>query len=129
MRWSPQIAKSIDTTFPVSGQPQRKLAWPCHMPVDEIPDMVGNCFAFYVATGLDFLSDFVRHIVGPMLEGVEGHHAECVIELAGQEIRDDSLEVAPLHFGFAIDAAPAAAIDHDIGGLIRPVGHNPRCPL
>src|ERR1700687_1484374 len=59
-----------------------------------------------------------------MLKCVEGNNAHRVIELARHEIGDDGFEVCPLDFGFAVnDAKPAEAVDHEVGGMIRAVGH------
>ncbi len=46
------------------------------------------------------------------------------VELPGQKVGDDSFEVRPLDFRFAVNATqPAKAVDYEVGGLIRAVGH------
>src|ERR1700730_17431471 len=60
-----------------------------------------------------------------MLKCVEGSNADWVAELPRHEIGDDSFEVHPLDFGFAVNAAlPAEAINYEVDGLIRDVRHD-----
>src|ERR1700736_4987721 len=55
-----------------------------------------------------------------MLKCVEGNNADWVAKLPRHEIGDDSFEVRPLDFGFAVNAAlPAEAINYEVDGLIR----------
>src|SRR6266550_1108776 len=59
-----------------------------------------------------------------MFKCVEGNNADRVVELPGQKVGDDSFEVRPLDFRFAVNATqPAKAVDYEVGGLIRAVGH------
>src|ERR1019366_3639071 len=60
-----------------------------------------------------------------MLKRVEGNNADRVIKLSRHEIGDDGFEVGPLDFGFAVNATePTEAVDYQVDGLIRAVGHD-----
>src|SRR5882757_543933 len=99
------------------------------MPVDEVPEKLRDGSSLHVATGLDFRCDFVRHVVRPMLKGVECDHPDRVVKLAGQEIGDDRFEIRPLDLGLAVYTAAGKAVDHKIRGLVRPVRYDPRRPV
>jgi hypothetical protein len=72
------------------------------MALDEISEMVRDGNPLHIVTGLDFRRYLSRHVVGPMLKGVEGDHPDWVIELAGQKIGDGRFEVHPLDLGLAV---------------------------
>jgi len=113
-----------------SGKPQRELAvWP-GVPGDEVANMVRNRSAFDIAAGLNFERDIFRDVLRPMLKRIEGDNADRVVELSRHQIGDDGFEVGPLNFGLAVNGAqPAAkAVDDEVDGLIRAVGHERRGP-
>src|SRR5258705_5915456 len=59
-----------------------------------------------------------------MFKCVEGNNADRVVELPGQKVGDDSFGVRPPDFRFAVNATqPAKAVDYEVRGLIRAVGH------
>src|ERR1700730_16952347 len=91
--------------------------------------MLGDGSTFNVAMGLDFDRDIFRYVVRPMLKRVEGNNADRVVELPRHEIGDDGFEVRPLDLGFAVNGAESAeAVDYEVDGLIRAIGHDPWRP-
>ena len=65
-----------------------------------------------------------------MLKRIEGDNANGVIELAAQKIGNDGFDVGPLDLGLPINAARSGeAIDYEVDGLIRAVGHGRWRPL
>ena len=64
-----------------------------------------------------------------MLKRVEGDDANGVVELPSQKIGDDGLDIRPLNFRLAVNAAePLKAVDYEVDGLIRAIGHGRRRP-
>src|ERR1700730_11524354 len=64
-----------------------------------------------------------------MLKRIESNNTDRVVELPGHEIGDDGFEISPLGLGFAVNGAQSAeAVDHEVDGLIRAIGHDPRRP-
>jgi hypothetical protein len=57
---------------------------------------------------LDFEGDIFRDVLRPMLKCVEGNNADRVVKLPRHEIGDDSFEVCPFDFGFAVSATQPA---------------------
>ena len=88
--------------------------------------MLGHGLARYVASSLNFLSDIFGNVVCPMLQSVEGHDANRIIELPRHKIADDGFEIRSLDLGLAIDAAAAEAVNYQICRLIRAVWHGTR---
>jgi hypothetical protein len=92
---------------------------------NEVCQVIRNGCVFDIAAGLNFSRDLVGYTVRPMPKRVEGDNANGVIELARQKIGDDGFEVRPLDLGFAVHAAqPTEAVDHEVYGLVGPIGHN-----
>ena len=90
----------------------------------ELLKVIGQTFPLDIAAGLNFAGDVRRDVFGPVLKGVEGNHADGIVKLPCQQVGDDALEIYPLDFAFAADAAqPAEAVDNEIYGLVRAVGH------
>jgi hypothetical protein len=60
-----------------------------------------------------------------MLKRVEGDDAYRIVELPRYQIGDDRFEVCSLDVGLALGGAKTAkAVDYQIDGLIRAVGHH-----
>ena len=90
----------------------------------ELLKVIGQTFPLDIAASLNFARDVRRDVFGPVLKGVKGNHADGIVKLPGQQISDDALEICPLDFAFAVDAAePAEPVDNEIDGLVRAVGH------
>ena len=64
--------------------------------LDKVPDMLRHRFAGDVAAILDDLCDIPGDVIGPMLQRVEGHNANGIVELSCQKIMDDSFKIGPL---------------------------------
>src|SRR5215204_2817948 len=90
--------------------------------------MLGHRLAGNVAPRLYFLSDIFRDLVSPMLQRVEGHDANRIIELPGHEIVDDGFEIGALDLGLAVNGPVFEAVDHEIDRLIRTVRNGTRRP-
>src|SRR5450759_2120415 len=107
------------------NQPQGQLPGRTGVVSNEVLDMIRNAVAFDVTAGLNFLGDFVRDILRPMLKCVKCDNADRGVELSHHEIGDDSFEVCPFDFGFSVDTSQQTeAVDYQIDGLIRAVGHD-----
>ena len=90
----------------------------------KVLNVLRHRLALHVAAGLDFPGDILRGIVRPMLQGVECDHPDRVVELSGWEIRNDCFEVGLLDLCFSVNAAAwTEAVNHQVDGLIRPVGN------
>jgi hypothetical protein len=94
--------------------------------LDEVPNVVREGIALDIASKLYLVGDLPEHIVGPMLQGIEGHHPNWGIELASHEIGDDGLKVCPLDLGLALRGARREAVHHEIDRLIGAAGHHSR---
>ena len=89
----------------------------------ELLKVIGQTFPLDIAAGLNFAGDVRGDVFGPVLKGVEGNHADGIVELPCQQVGDDALEICPLDFAFAADAAePAEPVDNEIYRLVRAVG-------
>ena len=59
-----------------------------------------------------------------MLKRIEGDNADRVVELTAQKLGNDRFDICALDLGLTVHAArPAEAIDYEVDGLIRAVGH------
>jgi hypothetical protein len=96
---------------------------------DEVAEILRNHSALDVTAGLDFCRYVPRDVIRPMLKHVECYDPDVIVELAGQEIGDDGVEVGSFDLGLAVNAAAAEAVDHEIDGLIRAIGHDPWHPV
>src|ERR1019366_8446884 len=112
-----------------SNQPQLQLPGRTGVVGNEVLDMFRDAGALNVAAGLDFDGDIFRDVLRPMLKCIEGDNADRVVKLPRHEIGDDSFEVGAFDFGFAVNAAQLTeAVDYEVNGLIRAVGHDCRRP-
>src|SRR5882672_4007363 len=64
-----------------SGEPQRELPGRAGVAGNKVFDMLWNGDAFDVATGLNFEGDIFRDVFRPMLQRVECHDANRIVEL------------------------------------------------
>ena len=71
----------------------------------EVPDVLGHRVACDVAAIFDYLCDIPGNVIGPMLQRVEGHDPNRVVELPRQKIIDDVFKIGPLDLGLPVDAA------------------------
>ena len=92
--------------------------------------MLGHALSFDIAAGPNFAGDNLGDVFRPVLKRVEGNDADRIVELPRREVGDDSFEVCPLDFGFAVDATTqlTEAVDHEVNGLIRPIRHDRGLP-
>jgi hypothetical protein len=72
---------------------------------DEVLDVLRHRHGVDVATRLDFLGKLSRDVFRPTTERVEGNDAHGIVELTGDQIGDDGLEVAWFDLGFPSRAA------------------------
>src|ERR1700720_4735495 len=64
-----------------------------------------------------------------MLKRIESDDADRVVELPRHEIGEDGFEVCALDLGFSVNTARRTeAVHHEVDGLIRAEGHDPRPP-
>jgi len=97
------------------------------MALHKICDVVRQGLSIDIAAHLQFGGDIGREIGNPVLERVEGHDADRIVELRRQQFANDHLEIAAFELDVAtVTAASDDAIDDDIDGLIGPVGHKDR---
>jgi len=105
-----------------SGKAEAKLLRALGLALDKIADVFWHFDAFDVAAGPDFLGDVRRYVLRPVLQCVEGNHANWVAELARYQVGDHGLKVSPLDLGLAVNAAARSkAINDQINGLVSPV--------
>ena len=64
--------------------------------------MLRHRIARDVAASLDHFCDILGNVISPMLQRVECHDANRIIELSCQKIVDDSFNIGSLDFGLAI---------------------------
>jgi hypothetical protein len=59
-----------------------------------------------------------------MFERIEGDNPDRIVELPGDEFSDDGFEVGPLDLGFVALPLPTPAVDDEVSGLVRAIGHH-----
>jgi hypothetical protein len=89
-RWLPRFLRLKAVH---SNLPQRQLARRPSVSINKVSEMLGHGLARNVASSLNFLSDIFGNVVCPMLQSVEGHDANRIIELPGHKFTDDGFEI------------------------------------
>src|SRR5436190_10317386 len=101
------------------------LARSAPVALDEVADMFGQFVALDVEPGLNFRRDILRNVFRPVLEGIECDNAKRLVELAGDQIGDDGLQIGSLDFGFGKDAASRSkTVHHHVDRLVGSVRHH-----
>jgi hypothetical protein len=107
--------------------PQGEVPIGTGVTIDNVAKRFRNVVTIDIAARLDFEGDIFRDVLGPMRKRVQSDDADRVVELPRHQVGDDSFEICPLDFGFAVDAAEPAKTVHDkVDGLIRAIGHDRR---
>jgi hypothetical protein len=76
-------------------------------------------------TSAQLVGDIQGHVTGPALGGVERHDADGMTILVAHKVADQRFSVSVFRVGLApTTPSPAEVIEHEIGVLIGPVGHN-----
>jgi len=88
----------------------------------ELLKVIRQTLPLDIAAGLNFAGDVRGDVLGPVLKGVEGNHADGIVKLPCQQVGDDGLEICPLDFAGDV-AEPAEAVDNEIYRLVRAIGH------
>jgi hypothetical protein len=72
-----------------------------------------------------FVRHVCRHILRPLLGGIEGHDPDRVFVLAFEQVEDDCFQIGALYVDFPVDPPIAAKIiDHEVHVLIVAFWHN-----
>src|SRR6185437_7071851 len=72
-----------------------------------------------------FVGDIFGHVTGPPFGGVEGDDADRMTVQAFHQVADQRLSISAFGVGLPPAASdPAELIQHEIGILVRRMGHN-----
>lgn len=106
------------------AQPQGELPGWAGVVLDEVLDLLGDRLAREVASFLNLFGDLPRNVIGPMLMGVEGHHANRVIELPAQEIMPSLSQGPRVRCRSRVGGAyRSEVVQHEIHGRIGVSAH------
>src|SRR5579859_935480 len=87
----------------------------------ELLKVIRQAITLDIAAGLNFTGDVRKYVGRPVLEGIEGNHADGIVKLPCQQLGDDALDACSLDFGFT--AHPAEAVDNEKNSLVRAIRH------
>src|SRR5246127_3821198 len=77
----------------------RELGLLRRVALDEVADMFRHRNTFDIAEHADFPGDFLGNVPAPVLQRVEGHNADGLVEPAREEVRNDRVEVGSVDLG------------------------------
>ena len=91
---------------------------------DKVLDVLGQVVAVHVTARLNFERDLRGHVLGPVLQRIEGDDTDGVIELAPHEFANRRFQIGALDFDLAARCpAPPNSVYDQVEGLVRAIRH------
>ena len=91
---------------------------------DKLLDVVRQVAAVHVTARLNFEGDLRRHVLGPVLQRIEGDDPDGIIELTLHQLANRGFQIGPLDFDLAARCpGPSNTVYDQLKGLVRAIRH------